>query len=152
MKCHLIFVCKYRKQLLLSDIRDCVISVFKEVESKCDFGIEIMETDRDHIHLLINYPPNITVTSIVRILKQVSTNRLWKEFQPMLRKHFWKEHTFWSDGYFVCSIGEANLDTIIKKSGSIPSYRYESLLIFYVQRTISFKIIHGILLHSCRTR
>ena len=64
------------KQLLLSDIRDCVISVFKEVESKCDFGIEIMETDRDHIHLLINYPPNITVTSIVRILKQVSTNRL----------------------------------------------------------------------------
>lgn len=94
LKCHLIFVCKYRKQLLLSDIRDCVISVFKEVESKCDFGIEIMETDRDHIHLLINYPPNITVTSIVRILKQVSTNRLWKEFQPMLRKHFWKEHSF----------------------------------------------------------
>lgn len=56
LKCHLIFVCKYRKQLLLSDIRDCVISVFKEVESKCYFGIEIMETDRDHIHLLINYP------------------------------------------------------------------------------------------------
>lgn len=102
LKCHLIFVCKYRKQLLLSDIRDCVISVFKEVESKCDFGIEIMETDRDHIHLLINYPPNITVTSIVRILKQVSTNRLWKE------------HSFWSDGYFVCSIGEANPDTIRK--------------------------------------
>jgi putative transposase len=99
LKCHLIFVCKYRKQLLLSDIRDCVISVFKEVESKCDFDIEIMETDKDHIHLLINYPPNITVTSIVRILKQVSTNRLWKEFQPMLRKHFWKEHSFWSDGY-----------------------------------------------------
>jgi putative transposase len=57
---------------------------------------------------------NITVTSIVRMLKQVSTNRLWKEFHPILRKHFWKKHSFWSDGYFVCSIGEANRDTIRK--------------------------------------
>ena len=94
MKCHLIFVCKYRKQLFVSDVRDCALSVFKEVESKCDFEIEIMETDKDHIHLLINYPQNIIVTSIVRVLKQVSTNRLWKEFQPMLRKHFGKNIVF----------------------------------------------------------
>lgn len=32
----------------------------------------------------------------------------------MLTKQFWKEHTFWSDGYFVCSIGEANPDTVRK--------------------------------------
>lgn len=31
-----------------------------------------------------------------------------------LKKEFWKEHTFWSDGYFVCSIGEANPETIRK--------------------------------------
>ena len=29
-------------------------------------------------------------------------------------KQFWKEHTFWSDGYFVCSIGEANPNTLRK--------------------------------------
>jgi len=29
-----------------------------------------------------------------------------------MRKHFWKEHTFWSDGYFVCSTGEASTETI----------------------------------------
>ena len=29
-------------------------------------------------------------------------------------KHFWNEHTFWSDGYFVCSIGETNPDTVRK--------------------------------------
>lgn len=114
LKCHLIFVCKYRKQLLVSDIRECALSSFKEIESNCDFEIEIMETDRDHIHLLINYPPNVTVTSIVRILKQVSTIRLWEEFNATLRKYFCKEHSFWSDGYFVCSIGEANTDTIRK--------------------------------------
>ena len=70
LKCHLIFVCKYRKQLLLSDIRECVLSVFKEVESKCDCEIEIMKTNKDCIHLLINYPPNVKVSSIVRRLMQ----------------------------------------------------------------------------------
>ena len=32
----------------------------------------------------------------------------------MLSKQFWKECTFWGDGYFVCSIGEANPDTVRK--------------------------------------
>ena len=105
------FYLKYHL-ILVSDNRNYVLSVFKEVERKCDFDIETMETDKDHIHLLINYPPNITITSIVRVLKQVSTNRLWKEFHSTLRKHFWKEHSFWSDWYFVCPIGEANPDTI----------------------------------------
>jgi len=114
LKCHLIFVCKYRKQLLVSDIREFILTIFNEVKNEYDFDIEIMETDKDHIHLLINYPPNISVTSIVRILKQISTKRLWDKFRTILSKHFWSEHTFWSDGYFVCSIGEANPDTIKK--------------------------------------
>ena len=35
-------------------------------------------------------------------------------FKKDLKREFWKENTFWSDGYFVCSIGEANNDTIRK--------------------------------------
>ena len=114
LKCHLIFVCKYRKQLITDEVRENILTVFKNIEKQSDFGIEIMETDKDHIHMLISYPPNISVSSIVRRLKQCSTLSLWKQFSVMLAKQFWKEHTFWSDGYFVCSIGEANPDTIRK--------------------------------------
>ena len=32
----------------------------------------------------------------------------------MLKKSYWKENTFWSDGYFVCSTGDANMETIKK--------------------------------------
>ena len=67
-----------------------------------------MESDKDHIHFLINYPPNISVTSIVRKLKQESTIFAWKLFESKLRKEFWVERTLWSDGYFCCSIGEAS--------------------------------------------
>jgi len=43
-----------------------------------------------------------------------------KVHQNFLQEHFWKEKTFWTDGYFVCTIGEANPDTIrnyIKNQG-----------------------------------
>ena len=56
----------------------------------------------------------IAYTSILRRLKQKSTHELWNNYSGFLTKHFWKEHTFWSDGYFVCSVGEANPDTIRK--------------------------------------
>lgn len=71
-----------------------------------------METDEDHVHMMINMIPSISVSSIVRRLKQISTNKLWKLCPRLLEKHFWKEHTFWSDGYFVCSIGNASEETI----------------------------------------
>ncbi|WP_024773607.1 transposase, partial [Helicobacter pylori] len=40
--------------------------------------------------------------------------RVWrdKRFIPLLQKHFWKEKTFWTDGFFACSIGEANPEII----------------------------------------
>ena len=71
-----------------------------------------METDIDHVHFLISYPPKLSVTSIVRKLKQGSTVFAWNLYGTILRKYFWKERTLWSDGYFVCSIGEANPNAI----------------------------------------
>ena len=73
-----------------------------------------MESDKDHIHLLISYSSDISLTSIAGRLKQKSVHVLWNKHAQFLTHYFWKEHTFWSDGYFVCSIGEANPDTICK--------------------------------------
>ena len=73
-----------------------------------------METDKNHIHLLVSYPTNISITSIAHRLKQESTRELWGRHPEWLRRHFWKEHTFWSDGYFVFSIGETPPETVRK--------------------------------------
>ena len=114
LKAHLIFVCKYRKLLLTDGIDSTIKSCFLEISASSKFDIEIMESDKDHIHLLISYSPDISITSIVRRLKQQSTHELWSKYPSCLKKHFWKKHTFWSDGYFVCSIGEADPETIRK--------------------------------------
>lgn len=112
---HLIFVCKYRKRLL-DRLGVDVKPIMYTIAEDNDFGIVEMETDKDHIHLLIEYNPTQSILDIVRLLKQISTYRIWRNSGNIqyLRKHFWKENTFWSDGYFACSIGQVSKDVIEK--------------------------------------
>lgn len=113
LKIHLILVCKYRKQLLTETGEYCKQVMF-EMSQTSGFAIDVMEVDKDHIHLLLDIEPKISVSSIVNRLKSISTNRIWKRYGGYLKNHFWKEKTFWSDGYFVCSTGNANMETIKK--------------------------------------
>lgn len=121
LKAHLVFVIKYRKKLLNSKINFFINQKFLQIADRSDFDIELMESDKDHIHLLIDYEPKVSILQIVRRLKQESTIDLWKVHKKELNKHFWKERTFWSDGYFCCSIEEgASYETIqeyIKNQG-----------------------------------
>lgn len=47
-------------------------------------------------------------------MKQENTINIWKKESQILSKYFWKEKTFWSDGYYVSSIGNASEETIKK--------------------------------------
>ena len=114
LKAHVILTVKYRKSLLTGTIRDLVITTFNEIANTSKFSINVMETDKNHIHMMVEYSPTVSVSSIIRKLKQISTNKLWKEYSAYLNRFFWKEHTFWSDGYFTCSIGNACEETVRK--------------------------------------
>jgi putative transposase len=117
--CHLIFSTKYRKNLFCnSGLRKTLKHILEKIER--DFKIIQYETDKNHIHFLIDYDPNISITQIVRHLKQITTIAFWRKHKDVLEKLYWKERTFWADGYFVCSIGESNPETIknyIKNQG-----------------------------------
>jgi putative transposase len=68
--------------------------------------------DQDPIHGLVKSEPRISPLAIVRKLNQESTIQLWQRHEKEVKKHFWKERTFWSDGYFCCTIGNASQETI----------------------------------------
>lgn len=108
---HVIFVCKYRKKIL-EPIDDRLKQVLFDISKESDFQILEMETDKDHIHLLIKSEPKISVLSIIRRLKQESPNRLWKTENEYLKKHYWGENTLWSDGYFVSTIGNVSKEAV----------------------------------------
>jgi len=84
----------------------------KKIEISSDFRIEEMEVDGNHLHLMVTSKPHLSPTQIVRKLKQESTVAMWKAFPKELKQCFWKEKTFWTDGYFVSSIGEVSSHTL----------------------------------------
>jgi putative transposase len=117
--CHLIFVTKYRRNIFNHNaLEKYLLDYIRTLER--NFKIIDLKTDKNHIHFLIEYEPNISISQIVRHLKQLSTVELWKKYGNILNVNYWKEHTLWSDGYFVCSIGNSNPETIknyIKNQG-----------------------------------
>lgn len=110
---HLILVVKYRKPLLQERLGEFVKKALIDLSLSSDFRIEEMEIDKDHIHTLITIGTRYSIGQYVRRIKQVTTAKIWQSF-PYLKNQFWNEKTFWSDGYFVCSVGNASAETIRK--------------------------------------
>jgi len=114
IKYHIIFVCKYRKRILTGDIETSMKQILLNIAELSDFNIEVMESDKDHIHMMVSSEPKVSPLQIVRRLKQMSTTAIWKRQGELLHRIFWKENTFWTDGYFVASVGNVSQETINK--------------------------------------
>lgn len=96
------------KKILVGTISDDIKQLSYEICNKHNVTIKKMETDKDHIHYLIETEPTISISKIVNLMKSYTTYHIWQLHQKYLSRHFWKEHTFWTDGYFVCSIGNVS--------------------------------------------
>lgn len=112
LKIHLIFVVKYRKSLIKTELKEFLYKKTIDICDKQKFKILSQGGEEDHMHFLIEYLPSISVSKIVERLKQISTVSLWKSFPNILNLHFWKEHTFWSDGYYTSSIGKVSEEVV----------------------------------------
>jgi len=107
---HLVFVTKYRKRVFTSESLD----ILKEVMQKVcgDFGVELaaFEGEDNHVHVLVNYPPQIQLSKLVNSLKGVSS-RMLRLRMPSIANRYYK-NVLWSPSYFAASCGGAPLSVI----------------------------------------
>lgn len=109
LKVHMIFVTKYRRKLFLpKQVNDDVKQFLYEAARKHGYEIIRMETDKDHVHILLEYDPAVSISNIAKHLKQYSTYHMWQRHRCYLSKRYWKRQILWSDGYFACSIGQVS--------------------------------------------
>ena len=85
---HVIFVVKYRKQLLFGTICEDVMQYIFDICKRKHWYIRRMETDKDHIHILLQYNPTDNVSQIVSTIKSYSTYHILKKHSNYLRTHF----------------------------------------------------------------
>ena len=107
----IVLVPKYRKKVMTRRVADSLRSTFKEVCSRYGATLDAFETDKDHAHLLITYPPKVALSTLVMSLKTISSLRVRQQHWPEVTRALWGEH-FWSPSYCVVSAGRAPLEII----------------------------------------
>ena len=110
MHVHLVFVTKCRRKVFTKQILGELKIIFTEVCNDFEACLSEFEGEDDHVHLLVEYPPKISVSKLVNSLKGVSSRMLRKE-RPDLAHKFWKG-VLWSPSYFAASCGGAPIGII----------------------------------------
>ena len=108
---HLVFMAKYRRKVFTKEVLDDMRGIF---ESVCtDFEAQLVEFDgeNDHVHLLVNYPPKVSISKLVNSSKGVSSLMIRKKNYPSIREKLWGG-ALWSPSYFAGSCGGAPISII----------------------------------------
>ena len=107
---HFVWVTKYRYKVLVGEIglriRDLVRQFCEANEIRILKGV----VSKDHVHILVNAPPHIAPSDIMRRIKGRSSSKLFDEF-PHIKKRYWGRH-FWARGYFCATVGQMTEEMI----------------------------------------
>jgi putative transposase len=108
---HLVWITKYRKPVLVGDVAFQTREMIREICRAESVEIIKGHISKDHIHLFVSIPPQVTISRLVQKLKGKSSYKLLQTFES-LRRQYWGRH-LWARGYFCCSSGNVT-DEIIK--------------------------------------
>ena len=121
------FVCpaKYRRVVFDGKVDEVLKEVCLEIAKR--YQIEFIEigTDKDHVHFLIQSVPTYSPTKIIRIVKSLTAKEVFKR-APQVKRKLWGGE-FWSDGYYVGTVGEHGSEETVRqyvqKQGTQEEYR-----------------------------
>lgn len=102
---HIVWCVKYRHKVLEGQIETYLIEVLKQIAKDNNFSILEINTNKDHIHLLIDCSPQIYIPNIIKALKGVSGRLVMKKFGAKLKDKLWDGH-LWNPSYFVATVSE----------------------------------------------
>ncbi len=105
---HLVCVTKYRRKILTADSLKTIEVACSDVAQKMGFSVKEFNGESDHIHMVVEYPPKLSISQMVNALKGVSSRRYGRAGHP---KPYGKP-SLWSPSYFVSSVGGAPLEVL----------------------------------------
>ncbi|WP_314419624.1 IS200/IS605 family transposase [Pseudescherichia vulneris] len=107
---HLIFTTKYRRKIFDDMMIQQIREAFQSAAEKLEIEILEMDGEADHVHLLIAYPPKLSISVLVNNLKSISSRRA-RILNKNLRKAS-NSGVLWSRSYFACSAGTATTEIL----------------------------------------
>lgn len=107
---HLVWCIKYRHKIIKGNIETILKEMLQGIADNHNFKIITMESNLDHIHLLIDCSPQHYIPDVVKNLKGNTARFMFKEF-PELKKKLLGGH-LWNPSYFVATVSEITREQI----------------------------------------
>lgn len=110
IKYHIVWITKYRYKVLNGKIAYRLRELLRQGCEARRITIIKGSISKEHVHMLVSCPPNISVSDMMQYLKGRSLKKLQEEF-PELKKKYWGQH-LWAAGYFCRTVGTVTEDMI----------------------------------------
>ena len=102
---HVVWCVKYRRKILTGEIEKYFKSVLLKIASDNGFEIKEYNSDKDHVHLLIDCAPQHYIPDMMKALKGASGRLLMKQHGNVLKSKLWGGHV-WNPSYFIATVSE----------------------------------------------
>lgn len=102
---------KYRKKVITAQILERLREIFSRLCQNQKSELLEFSGEEDHVHLLVDISPDVSLSKLVNTLKTISSRTIRKEFADHINKFYWKP-VFWTGAYCVISAGGAPLEVL----------------------------------------
>ena len=110
---HSVCPTKYRRAVITAEVDEKLKEICGEISLR--YEIEFLEigTDSDHVHFPVPSVPIYSPTKIVRTIKSLTAKEIFRQM-PEVKKQLWGGE-FWSDGYYISTIGTHSSEETMKQ-------------------------------------
>ena len=124
---HIVCPAKYRRAVFTPPVDQKLKEVCLEISKRFEIGFLEIGTDKDHVHFLVQSVPMLSPKRIVQIIKSITAREIFRAC-PEVKKQLWGGE-FWTDGYFISTVGQHGNESVIKKyiQNQGAETRYEQL-------------------------
>ena len=102
---------KYRHNIISETVWQSLVYGFNLASKRLGIILTELNHDKNHVHLIVEYPPKLSVSQIVHSLKGVSSFVVRRDCKKELRDKLWGL-SFWTPSFFASSCGGAPLDVL----------------------------------------
>ena len=103
-KYHIVFAPKYRRQVVYGQLKADIGKILRTLCEEKKVNIIEAEACPDHIHMLVEIPPNISVAQFMGYLKEKSSLMIFDRHANL--KYKYGNRHFWCRGYYVDTVGK----------------------------------------------
>ena len=128
---HIVWCVKYRREILVDDIKNDFLNIISNICKNNNYELVEINTDKDHVHMLLGLSPQDSIPVVMKTLKGVSARLLNQKHKDKLSKVLWGGH-IWSPSYYIATTSDNVMDNIkryIQNQGDEDAKRNENKIV-----------------------